>query len=154
MKEPEGGWDLDHECVCGPGERWEQGSWGHRLGLLRMRSLCPTWACAQPCLGGAVNRPPHTSSLFLAHTNHHYHISQAHTNTTSTCPQIHSTQLTGPAPTAQTCKRILHPPHTHTHTHFTVRNKHRPCRLWEGRRESGAGVFPRQPELRSCPDFR
>ena len=45
--------------------------------------------------------------------------------------------------TAQACKHILVPA-PHTHTHFTVRNKHRPCRLWEGGEGLGvgAGVFP------------
>lgn len=63
-------------------------------------SLCPSWACAhRPEFpeGGSeqVSPPPlfHKSTQTLLTTH-----CQAHTNTTSTCPQTHTTHLPGQPP--------------------------------------------------------
>ena len=124
-------------------QSWGEGRTRRRQRGAELRVCCGWIPFVRPGLvPGPTNSPGRlrtglpTSSLSQVHTNHHYHISQAHTNTTSTCPQIHTTQLTGQPPhssglQAHTCPYSTHT-HTGTHTHFTVWNKHRPCRRWAG----------------------
>ena len=141
------GENLDHECVCSPGERWGQGSCREARSSgsaadgfpLSNVGLCPAPAAPQ---GGCEQASP--PPLF--------HKSTQTIITTSLKPTqiphphaLRSIPLSSQASphTAQACKHILVPA-PHTHTHFTVRNKHRPWRLWEGGEGLGVGtgVFP------------
>lgn len=106
--------------------------------------LCPSSAWVHPHKfpeGGCeqVSPPPllHKSTQTLITTH-----SQAHTNTTPTCPRTHTTQLPGQPPhgsflQACTCR----------HTLLIVQNKHRPWRWWE--RGRGLLFSERQPELKA-----
>ena len=109
------------------------------LGLLRMDSLCPTWACAQPhqLPREAVNRPPHLLPFTSPHKPSLPHLSSPHKYHIH-MPSDPQHSAHRPAPTQlRPASTYLSPLHTHTHTHtrththFTVRNKHRPCRLWK-----------------------
>lgn len=81
----------------------------------------------------AVNGPPHLFS-FTSPCKPSLPHSPAHTNTTSTCPQTHTTWLTGQPPQgsflqARTC----------LHTHLTVLNKHG---AWRQRGRQEGWYFP------------
>lgn len=139
-------WITNVFAVLGRGEDKEAAERHGALGLLQMDSLCPTWACAQPqpqqLPREAVNRPPHLLSFTSPHKPSLPHLSSPHKyHIHMPSDPYHSAHR--PAPTQlRPASTYLSP--LHTHTHFTVRNKHRPCGLWEGGEGLGvgAGVFP------------